>query len=241
MKKSTLLAGLLLSLGMLGTAAAGFVYNASTDFTTANLGGTAGNGTNPNGVWSYGYSGSATGAMTNYASTQYFISSDAFGFRINPADTTPNVLKFTKNWPGSGTPIFVAGDFAMHSGANSNDNFSILRFTAQYTGLHNLAVTWGVGNTGRVDVVVLRNGTTVLTPPTSMDTASAGSYNNNTLSLTAGETIDLRIGRGTDGHGADQTQVSMIVTTAVPEPSSLACVSGLVAGLSVLSRRRRQA
>ena len=29
--------------------------------------------------------------------------------------------------------------------------------------------------------------------------------------------------------------------TAVPEPSSLACVSGLVAGLSVLSRRRRQA
>jgi hypothetical protein len=29
--------------------------------------------------------------------------------------------------------------------------------------------------------------------------------------------------------------------TAVPEPSSLACVGGLVAGLSVLSRRRRQA
>ena len=99
-------------------------------------------------------------------------------------------------------------------------------------------MTWGVGNTGKVDVVVLRNGTAL---NSEIDTASAGSYNNNTLSLTAGETIDLRIGRGTDGHGADQTQVSMIVTTAVPEPSSLACVSGLVAGLSVLSRRRRQA
>jgi len=32
-----------------------------------------------------------------------------------------------------------------------------------------------------------------------------------------------------------------VTITAVPEPSSLACVSGLVAGLSVLSRRRRQA
>ncbi len=229
-----LLFGLLFSPAVM----AGFVYNASTDFTTANLGVTAGNGTNPNGVWSYGYSGSATGAMTNYASTQYFISTDAFGFRINTADTTPNVLKFTKNWPGSGTPIFVAGDFAMHSGANSTDNFSVVRFTAQYTGLHNLAVTWGVGNTGNVDVVVLRNASVL---NNVLNTNLAGSYNNNTLSLIAGETIDLRIGRGTDGHGADQTQVSMIVTTAVPEPSSLACVSGLVAGLSVLSRRRRQA
>ncbi|MFO0264422.1 MAG: PEP-CTERM sorting domain-containing protein [Planctomycetota bacterium] len=38
------------------------------------------------------------------------------------------------------------------------------------------------------------------------------------------------------------TQASLFqAPTAVPEPSSLACVSGLVAGLSVLSRRRRQA
>ena len=34
--------------------------------------------------------------------------------------------------------------------------------------------------------------------------------------------------------------VETITITAVPEPSSLACVGGLVAGLSVLSRRRRQ-
>jgi hypothetical protein len=34
---------------------------------------------------------------------------------------------------------------------------------------------------------------------------------------------------------------SFTAPTAVPEPSSLACVGGLVAGLSVLSRRRRQA
>jgi hypothetical protein len=175
--------------------------------------------------------------MTKYLSSQYFSNSDGFGFRINPADVTPNVLKFTQNWPGSGTPIFNADDFAMHSGANANDNFSVLQFTAQYTGLHNLVVTWGVGNTGNVDVVVLRNGTVL---DSSLNTATAGSYNNS-LSLTALDTIELRIGRGNDTYGADQTQVNMVLTTAVPEPSSLACVSGLVAGLSVLSRRRRLA
>jgi hypothetical protein len=36
------------------------------------------------------------------------------------------------------------------------------------------------------------------------------------------------------------TGTETITITAVPEPSSLACVGGLVAGLSVLSRRRRQ-
>jgi len=229
------MAGLILSLSMIGTAAAGFIYDAKADFTTTNL---ASGANNPNGVWSYGYSGTSTGLMTKYLSTQYFSNSDGFGFRINPADVTPNVLKFTQNWPGSGTPIFNAGDFAMHSGANANDNFSVLRFTAQYTGLHNLAVTWGVGNTGNVDVVVLRNGTAL---NSSLNTNSAGSYNNNSLSLTALDTIELRIGRGNDTYGADQTQVNMVLTTAVPEPSSLACVSGLVAGLSVLSRRRRLA
>jgi hypothetical protein len=40
----------------------------------------------------------------------------------------------------------------------------------------------------------------------------------------------------TSGGGTVET----ITITAVPEPSSLACVGGLVAGLSVLSRRRRQ-
>lgn len=234
MTKSTLMAGLILSLSMIGTAAAGFIYDAKADFTTTNL---ASGANNPNGVWSYGYSGTSTGGMTKYLSSQYFSNSDGFGFRINPADVTPNVLKFTQNWPGSGTPIFNADDFAMHSGANANDNFSVLQFTAQYTGLHNLVVTWGVGNTGNVDVVVLRNGTVL---DSSLNTATAGSYNNS-LSLTALDTIELRIGRGNDTYGADQTQVNMVLTTAVPEPSSLACVSGLVAGLSVLSRRRRLA
>jgi hypothetical protein len=228
-----LLFGLLFSPAVM----AGFVYNASNDFTTANLGATPGTGLNPNGVWSYGSSATSNGVMNNYASSQYFINPDAFGFRIDTTNTTPNVLKFTQNWPGSGTPIFLAGDFAMHSGAGAS-NFSVLRFTAQHTGLHDLAVTWGVGNTGNVDVVVLSNAAVL---NSVSNTNAAGSYGITNLSLTAGDTIDLRIGQGDDGLGADQTQVSMIITTAVPEPSSLACISGLVAGLSVLSRRRRQA
>lgn len=41
------------------------------------------------------------------------------------------------------------------------------------------------------------------------------------------------------GQAVDFTNT--ITVTGVPEPGSLAVVTGLVAGLSVLSRRRRQA
>ena len=55
--------------------------------------------------------------------------------------------------------------------------------------------------------------------------------------------IDIGVTRVIDWTQTGQifNPSNTITVIGVPEPSSLACVSGLVAGLSVLSRRRRQA
>ncbi|MFO0527705.1 MAG: PEP-CTERM sorting domain-containing protein, partial [Planctomycetota bacterium] len=120
------------------------------------------------------------------------------------------------------------------------DEFSVLRFVAPTSGLYQMELKWFQGDTGFVSVDVNTSTTNGL-----VSIASTNSYGDfgvapiQQVNLTQGEFIELRIGRAGPLNN-DSTPVSFKVT-AVPEPSSLACVSGLVAGLSVLSRRRRQA
>jgi len=64
-------------------------------------------------------------------------------------------------------------------------------------------------------------------------------FNNKLVSnfINVGQTIVLNWTQSNQNF----IQGNTITVVGVPEPSSLACVSGVVAGLSVLSRRRRQA
>jgi hypothetical protein len=238
-----LLLGALVALAFAGNSFASFiVYDAKTDFTTANVSDAV------NAPWSYGYSNvSVGGTMTNFTAGNYFNDANGFGLSLNPAPNyTPGVFKTNRNnWPYSGAP---SGMFAMHSGQSDASQYSVLRFTAQTAGLYNLDVKWFAGDSnplgnpnpsaGRVSIFVNQNGTTL---QSAINTLTGGTYvSPGTISLNAGEFLELRVGRGNDGYTYDTTPVEMTVT-AVPEPSTLACVGGLVAGLSVLSRRRRQA
>jgi hypothetical protein len=69
---------------------------------------------------------------------------------------------------------------------------------------------------------------------------------NPSLALNSNETVTLRI-YGFNGTGTPDPSVRLddltvgVNVSAVPEPGSVAIMSGLVAGLSVLSRRRRLA
>jgi hypothetical protein len=230
-----LLLGALILLASAGNAFASFiVYDAKTAFTTGNV------SVAFNPPWSYGYSNVSAGAMTAFTTTNYYNDAKAFGFRV-ASDYTPGVFKTNQaNFPYAGAAV---GTFAMHSGGTIATEFAVLRFTAQTAGLYNLNVKWFAGDSlpdqsrGRVSVFVNQNNATLAS---DIDTLVNGSYASvGSISLNAGDYFELRVGRGSDDYSYDTTPVEMTVT-AVPEPGSLAVVSGLVAGLSVLSRRRRQ-
>jgi len=203
---------------------AGFIYDAKTDFNTLN----------PNGVWSYGYSDNQTSSVLTSGFNA--VSGFATGFAVN-ADFTPGVWKVNQNLFG-----FNAGDFVVHPGRVGNvEQYGVIRFTAPTAGVYDLALNWVRKGTSASPINVFAFRSTDPGSPfvnQNYNQFQAGSFSQNGLNLALGETIDLRVGGAGQSNG-DGTVVGFTVT-AVPEPSALACISGLVAGLSVLSRRRRQ-
>jgi hypothetical protein len=219
-----------------GNAFANFItYDAKTQFD-GSVNGVGGN-------WRYGYSSTTTSSLVNFTAANYFSNGFATGFRIN-SDYTPGVWKVNSDQFGANT-----GDFVIHpgrvpeTGNPADEQFGVIRFVAPTAGVYNLNLSWRRKGTSEqtgddIRVYVSRSGAGMLVDDT-YDYLELGSYTSNGLNLAANEEIDLRIG-GLGQRNGDVTAVVFTVT-AVPEPSSLACVSGLVAGLSVLSRRRRQA
>jgi hypothetical protein len=179
-----------------------------------------------NGVWSYGYMGGSLG-FTLFE--QYNANPIGFGWRRNPntADT-PSFYKFTGS---SGLPGVDIGDIVLHPGPNLDDEFAVLRFTVPTTGLYDLDVIWEAGNGGVVDIKIFRN---ALELYSDLADLNGGSYSSLGLSLTANETIDIRVGRY-DSFNSDSTPINMRLT-AVPEPSAFWAVACFAAGC--FTRRR---
>jgi hypothetical protein len=91
-------------------------------------------------------------------------------------------------------------------------------------------VRFNTGSTTSLTVRAVRDANWINNPSKLWNPAGASTNTGNALADQAGYVDE--IGLTLASH--------FVAPTAVPEPSSLACVSGLVAGLSVLSRRRRQ-
>ncbi|MFN5320445.1 MAG: hypothetical protein ACK5D7_03180 [Planctomycetota bacterium] len=246
--KRLLLAAMLLCL-LTGNAFANFItYDAKADFN-GSVNGAGGN-------WRYGWSDNETSALNDYTNANSFNDTvnKLQGFRNysgGGADTlTPGVFKA---YGSSTLHGYQNGDLIVHPGripTNSpnaaDEKFSVVRFVAPTAGIYNLASNWirkgtssnAVG-TPDIRVYISRSSSPTSLFSGNFDFNQLGTFSVNGLSLTAGETIDFRVG-GLGERNGDVT-ISNVTITAVPEPGSLACVSGLVAGLSVLSRRRRQA
>lgn len=213
------------------SAMAAIEWDSTNDFTNPS--------TNPNGVWSYGYSSTYNGAVTFYdQATQFYTRTDEpsvgtsfFGFAGNQSDLTPGFYKVT-----SGNAYGVAaGEAALHGGANGE--FAVLRFTAPTAGLFEINADWKPGNSGAADLYLLLNSVTLgYTPSTDL----AGAFPTLILNLLAGDTISLVLGTSTDQYFSDSTPVNLHIESAVPEPMSVA-VWGAIACLAGVFGYRRLA
>jgi len=173
-------------------------YDAAADFSI---------GSNPNGVWSYGWSvslGSSFNLLTSNTSAAYGLSGLS-GWRnsLTPGgepsiqhNTTASLIllpPFTTWQPGQLT-------------INMNGTqYGDLRWTAPSSGQFNIAATFSAASTigGSSDVHILLNGVSVFDSAVN-GYPSPTSYSG-TLSVAAGDTIDFAVGEGSNGNDHEDT------------------------------------
>lgn len=212
-----------------GVAMRASAYDASSSFSI---------GSNPNGVWSYGYTTSLGGTFIPYTLTQ---------------SNTPlsGIDSWTANLGGTNTPIISKNttsnnlmystvrwqphQLTMHPGVNGE--YSVLRFTAPTTTTYSFAAGF-IGQDifhGTTDVHVLHNSSAVWNGTVSgyLNTDSGSGL----VAMTAGDFLDIAVGPGPNDYRFDTTGVEFNVNP-VPEPFTM--VLG-AAALAVAANRRRRA
>ena len=215
------------------TAHAEPIFDAAADFSLAS---------NPNGVWSYGYSSVLGASPTTYtfATTVSDIASWSNGNGIWAPpwvgrNDTDQVVTFS-------SITLQPYQMAFHPG--SSGEYSVIRFTAPSAGVYALVSSFiGVDGT-TTDVHVLHNGTSLFSGSIN-GYGDSDSYSTNVV-LATGDAIDFAVGYLTGGYSNDSTGISATLTpmTTVPEiaPAGIGLVMALVSGgLALLERRRRAA
>ena len=188
------------------------IYNAADDFSLSN----------PNGVWSYGYSTSLGGTFIAFplTSSNYQVSgvnAHFFPGSFSQPSAILNSNAFVTS-PFCCQPL-NPGQLALHPG--SSGDYSIVRWTAPESGNFDLSGDYiGMDTSGTTtDVHVLFNGGTIFddsingfgdTATISLDT-----------SLQTGDLLDFAVGFGSNGNFAsDYTGLDVQIVRNVPEPRS---------------------
>lgn len=208
------------------TAAHAQTYDAAADFNP----GTYNN--NPNGVWRYGYSTTLGSAFIPHATRRTDNVNGVEAWMTDLLFLSPN---FEKNVSG-GTlfGFWPAGMASLHPGPANE--LGILRFVAPVTTFYDINSVYLQGDVFDTDIYLLHNGVTLASDPS---TNGGGTFNVGHLFLNAGDTIDLAVGFGGDGHFlGDRTPISQVIKVSAPEPGSVALLTlGMLGGIAL--RRRR--
>ncbi|TWC07571.1 hypothetical protein FBZ93_101865, partial [Bradyrhizobium macuxiense] len=203
------------------TAPGSTVYDVASDFEQGFT-----SHSNPNGVWSYGYSSGFTGPVTLYDQTaqpgvdgpnaQYWLSSS-----VNIGESP--AAKFNDGpTRDDGNVNFLPDQFLLVSGIGGQ--YSDLVFTAPATGEYSLATTFRGDQYGIGTVVgVIENGNVIFSSRVSYEGQLVPF--NETLSLSAGDELVFSVG---PGGGLQNTGLSVSVTELAPAPTDTAVVNGFV-------------
>ncbi len=198
----------------LGAAVSGPVYDAAGDFEQ---GWTA--KSNPNGVWSYGYSSGFTNSITLYDKTaqgvsngpdaQFWLSSSV-NIGSSPAATFNNGPAYA-----DGNVDFLANQFVLVSENGGSGQYSDLVFTAPASGVYSVAASFRGDQRGVGTVVGVAANSAVLFHSTVTGDGQVVTFAGN-LSLKAGNTVVFSVG---PGGGLQNTGLSATITTATTSPS----------------------
>ena len=207
------------------------IYSAQDDFSSTS---------NPNGVWSYGTTGTTlTGALTVHTGTVSAISgvpnwNGWTGTVPMFGNNYPFTAKYSGASPGTETDVVVLpGMLTQHPA--SNGAYSVVRFTAPTTDTYLLSAVFegrefqGQGPGTNADVHVLRNGVALFNAVVIGFGAPSDQPFATSLNLTAGDQIDFSVGIGPNGTFLGDTLTLQATLTTVPEPGSfvLLCMGGV--------------
>ena len=158
-------------------------------------------GTNPNGVWTYGWSSMLTSSLTLYPrnrTTTQDCGGSTYRAWDDPANSfgfTPAIIKNIGPDCSNGNVDIPAGVMTLHFGGLSGRDYSHIVFTAPFDAVYLLDVTFtGRQNSLNSDVHILANGSPLLSDliTGNLQTKSFAG----TVFLTAGQTIDFAVGPG---------------------------------------------
>lgn len=203
-------------------------YDAVTDFQIA---------ANPGSVWSYGYSHDVGPSYAMILFDASAASSDWLSWTKTGYISlgTPTAAK---NISGSTISGAQSGQVILHPGPAANADYAILRFTAPTTGSYDVTGQFYAGDSGSMSGSVVLAGDLANPLTFFSSTTDTSTFSFTSLTLTAGETLDLVVGNnGNYFYGT--TPVTMTITSAVPEPGSVALLLAGVAMVGWAVRRTR--
>lgn len=157
----------------------------ATDFSAA---------TNPNGSWTYGYSLGAPGgdasALVVYQSTTTQGDVDCWYDQNNVALGAPAACY---NGSAAATSTGVdPGEAALHPGQNGE--YSIARWTASVAGAYVVHVQFKAGDQGETNGMLVHDGVVLW----SVDMTSTNPTDDRTVTMAAGDTLDVAVGNDGD-------------------------------------------
>lgn len=210
------------------SARAADIFDATADYSITN---------NPNGVWSSGYKSTLSSGFVVYGDKIFVVNqySSWTSNAINPGDNTPS---FFKNLRSTTVYGLAPNQIALHGG--SNNQYSILRFTAPKSASYYLQLQFFAGDSGDTDGYAILNDNSA-NPLFYASTTNNDPTFNSILNLSGGDFVDIVVGTK-GGYQNDTTPITVVFTEqAVPEPQSV--MLGLFAAgvMATIGRRRNRA